>query len=124
MFYVIGDRDGPLKDEVRIGYTSLGAYRSFKKNFALYRSRKILAHVEMILIGEAAARMIKAEIQLRLIEDWRKISERWWKVTDDEIKAIVGDVISSEGIRVLQQDEATEMLANKFSALMDRMARG
>lgn len=122
IFYIIGDAAGPLADEVRIGFTKRAAYPDFRKKFQLYRSRKIQEHIAICIAGEGTARRIKAAIQIRLIEDWRKISERWWKATDKEIQDMMRDIIESEEIRVLSGSEADAMEAKKLGELMDRIA--
>ena len=122
IFYIIGDANGPLADEVRIGFTKRAAYPDFRKKFQLYRSRKIQEHIAICIAGEGTARRIKAAIQIRLIEDWRKISERWWKATDKEIQDMMRDIIESEEIRVLSDDEADALEVKKLGAVMDRIA--
>ena len=122
MFYVMGDADGPLCDEVRIGYTKRGAYRGFKEKFALYRSRKIIAHVEMCLAGEAAVRRLRAALHLRLIEDWRKISDRWWNIAGLSVRALVDEIVEAEGLKILSRKEAEAILQERFNRIMDKVA--
>jgi hypothetical protein len=122
IFYIIGDANGPLADEVRIGFTKRAAYPDYRKKFQLYRSRKIQEHVAICISGEGTARRIKAAIQIRLIEDWRKISERWWKVTDAEIQTMMKDIIETEEIKVFSDEEADALEVNEFGRIMAKFA--
>jgi len=122
IFYIIGDANGPLSDEVRIGFTKRNAYADYRKKFQLYRSRKIKEHVAICVSGEGTARRIKAAIQIRLIEEWRKISERWWKVTEEEIQSMMREIIETEEIKVLSEAEAEALEQKKLLALMDKFS--
>lgn len=128
VFYIAGEARGPVVDEVRIGASKRGiggaSYKNFLKMFRLYRARPIVAHVELVVSSEATVRRLKAAVQIQLVEDWRKISELFWRVPPAEAKEIVARVIADEEIKVLTSGEADALEVKRFNQLMDRFAGG
>lgn len=117
--YAIGDATGPAVDHLRFGVSARKSFATLMENFALYRSAPIVAHVECVVSGKAAGLRLKSAVEASLKENGRHIRASWFRVSGEEALRAMVEQSAGEGVRVLTQDEASELEQKALNKLMD-----
>lgn len=120
VLWALGDLDGPLADEVKIGLCKRRAFQSQVYAMRAARSRALAHRIEVYVRGEGAGLRLKTAIVEHLRELGHEIDEPWFRARPDVLQTTLVEMALSEGVRLLSDDEAKAIEQNEINKLMDR----
>lgn len=121
VFYALGDADGPLAHEVKIGIRKWRTYQSdIVYRMRAYRSREIAHRVEVYVRGDAAALRLKTAVFARLNEDGYGLGRPDWFRVGANLGEVIRAVAADERISLFSEDEAREIEQRELEKLMEK----
>lgn len=106
VLYAVGDADGPLSGEVKIGISGRKAFEEEMRAIRGYRSRDIARHIEVVIRGKGRAAMVKSAVEQYLRTRDRHIRAAWWRAEADDLAAQCDSIARALSIPLMSHDEA------------------
>lgn len=125
VLWALGDLDGPLAGEVKIGLTTRRAFQAQASAMRAARSRQLAKWVEVYMRGQAPGLRLRAALEHHLTAHGMEIGRPWFRVDHDQLPSIVSLLAASENVRLITEDDAKEIEQREFAKLMDEsISRG
>lgn len=123
VFWALGDMDGPLSNEIKIG---LNKRRSFQSDVIYrmrgYRSRALAHRVEVYIRGECAGLRLKTAVAQRLHELGCGLEKPDWFRAGIIVSGIVIECAAIERITLMTDEQAREAEQVELFKIMDQVA--
>lgn len=120
VLWALGDADGPLDSEVKIGLTTRRAFQSQVTAMSAARARKLARRVEVYIQGQAAGLRLRAALEHHLSVHGMEIDRPWFRVRLDQISALVSLLAAAEHVSIMSEDEAKSVEQREFMKIMDQ----
>jgi hypothetical protein len=120
VIYAIGDGDGPLRGEVKIGLSSRRAFAEEVKAARVYRSSEVVTHFAHVVRGRAVGLRLRSALEASLRSTGRHKRNSWWAISGDDACVRVLECARTEKIELLTDSEAAVIEADHERAIRQR----
>lgn len=124
VLWAIGDADGPLANEIKIG---VNKRRSFQADIIYrmrgYRSRNLAHRVEVYIRGECAGLRLKTAVVQRLHELGCGLEKPDWFRAGSIIAGIVTECAAIERVTLLTEDDARAIELQELEKVQAQMGK-
>lgn len=122
IIYAIGDADGPLSNEIKIGLCSRKSYQQEIYNARLYRSADLAVHFASIVRGKAAGARLKTAMETKLRTACQHKKGSWWIASAQRARSILFEAVAEERISLLTEDGAKALEREALARKMEKYA--
>lgn len=121
--WALGDCDGPLGSEVKVGFCSRRAFVSQVKAMRAARSRTLAHRVEVYVRGEGAGLRLKNAACQRLHELGCGLAKSDWFSAAYIVEGIVTECAEFEGVTLLTQEESEAIEFRELEKIQEKMGQ-
>ncbi|GEM_PF-6967546 len=119
--WALGDGDGPLGSEVKIGCGSRSAFAAQVKAMRAARSRTLAHRAEVYVRGEGAGQRLKNAVAQRLHELGCGLAKSDWFSAAYIVEGIVTECATIEGVTLLSEADAQAIEQQELEKVQAQM---
>lgn len=121
--YAIGDIEGPLAGEIKIGVCEHGKLNDTVRKAQVYRSAVTAVRLERYFRGRLATEGLRAALEARLRGMGRHLRGSIWRMDHVGLALLLREIADAEGVLIMTDEDADALIDIQIERDMGRALR-